>query len=122
MKTIISSLFLGLVALVFCFTTVSHAATPAKPAPKAPAKATATVIQSISGDSITVASGSKQTTYKITTSTSFTLNGDRAAASALKTGMRVSVTSGADSQIASQIDASDPVTPAKAPAAAKKGK
>jgi hypothetical protein len=114
MKPFFSPLFLGLFALVFSLSSVTYAGGAKKkptPSPKF-----ATVIESLSSDSLTVAVGQKKTTYKITQGTRFIFNGQTVTANDLKPGMRVDVIPGGfDDKDAEEISATGPAPAAPAP-------
>ena len=122
MKLFHSPSVLCLFALIFSLSSITYAA-GAKKQPTPPLKVT-TVIQSISADSITVATGPKTTTYKITGATRYNYNGERVAPAELKSGMRVNVTpGGSDDKTAEEISATGaPRTAPKAAAPAKGAK
>jgi len=113
MKAFFSPLFLGLFALIFSISTITYAAgtapkkpTPTpKPTPRPPA---ITVIESISPDSITIATGPKKETYKIKKDTKFLFNGQDTTEKDLKAGMRVTVITGLDDKTADEIKANKP--------------
>jgi hypothetical protein len=95
-----------LLACLLSIVSVSPAEAKGKKAPKKPAvkiHASGPTITAVSGDSISL---DKQT-YKITATTQITVDGRRASAGALKTGMQASVTpSGIDRSSALSITAS----------------
>lgn len=86
-----------------------------KPQPK---PAIHTTITSISGNSITVQESKATKTFAITSDTEIDYDGQPVALSSLKSGMRVSVSTGLNENVASRISASEappaPKTPAKA--------
>ena len=95
---------------------------PAQPTP-APQH---TVIGNISADSITVDTGKSTRTYKIDRFTQCYLEGTQVPVTALKAGMRVSVSSDSDALTANAINASGApkgaAAPKASPAAGKKKK
>jgi hypothetical protein len=71
----------------------------------------ATVISSVSADSLTIAEGQVMKTFTITKFTEITMKGQRAKLADLQPGMSVSVTLGTDASKASRISAGDPPPP-----------
>lgn len=108
MKLFRSPLFLGLFALVFSLSSIAYAGKGGNAKKKPTPPPVSTVIESISADSLTVSAGPKKKTYKITAQTKFTYNGEYVAVSALKAGMRVNVTPGADDTVAEEVSATEP--------------
>ncbi len=75
------------------------------------------VIKSISEDSITVGDAIQTLTYKITPKTLVAFKGNKATLKDLQVGMKVSVATGLEYNVAERISADDP--PKAAPATAK---
>jgi len=78
-----------------------------------------TLIESISADSITVATINEKKTYKITKFTEFMFQGNEVKIDALTPGMKVSVVAGSDGTSAEVINASPAPKEVKAPAKKK---
>src|SRR5205823_1696751 len=106
-------LLVATIAAALSITTSAHAGNPAPKRTPVPPKHT--TIASISADSITVMeANSTSKTYKITDDTVIEFKGQKAKATDLQPGMRVSVTAGSDQTKAARISANEaPKEPTK---------
>ena len=112
MKSFITPLLVGVIALAFSCSAFAGAT----PKPTPPVRHT--VIASISADSVTVDTGRSTQTYKIDKHTQLMFDGKTVPMSALKAGMKVTVTPGGfDGKTASSVNASPApkATPAASP-------
>ncbi|MEP6820761.1 MAG: hypothetical protein ABI946_00255 [Chthoniobacterales bacterium] len=97
-------LFLVILTL-FAFASIADAKGKKK---KESPKPMATVIASVSADSITITENNAPKTYAITQFTEILFRGQRSTLAALQPGMAVSITLGSDSTKAARVNASDP--------------